>query len=65
MSMIIMKIIVVPFKKTKMENNLKQPHEIEIRRSMVLHHDIYVSCLDKCYVKGSQESFLPEFLRTT
>ena len=48
-----------------MENNLKQPHEIEIRRSMVLHHDIYVSCLDKCYVKGSQESFLPEFLRTT
>ena len=47
-----------------MENNLKQPHEIEIRRSMVLHHDIYVSCLDKCYVKGSQEIFLPEYLRT-
>ena len=45
-----------------MENNLKQP--FQIRRSMVLHHDIYVSCLDKCYVKGSQEIFLPEYLRT-
>ena len=38
-----------------MENNLKQPHEIEIRRSMVLHHDIYVSCLDIAMLKGAKK----------